>query len=116
MTNILHHPLIIFTVSVFTLWLSGRLGRLMIRKRRQLDEELRSDFIVNQGAALTLLALIIGFSFSMSAARYDLRKNREATEANAIGTGYVRSAKHHREFPPDACPAGSDLHRVHVYL
>ena len=91
MTNTVHYPLIIFTASVFTLWLSGRLGRLMIRKRRQLDEELRSDFVVILGAALTLLALIIGFSFSMSAARYDLRKNREATEANAIGTGYVRT-------------------------
>ncbi len=85
MTNTFHYPVIIFTASVFTLWLSGRLGRLMIRKRRQLDEELRTDFVVILGAALTLLALIIGFSFSMSAARYDLRKNREATEANAFG-------------------------------
>ena len=86
-----HYPLVVFTTSVFTLWLAARIGRLMIRKRRQLDEELRADFVVILGAALTLLALIIGFSFSMSAARYDLRKNREATEANAIATEYVRT-------------------------
>ena len=39
-------------------------------------------------ATLTLLALIIGFSFSMAVSRYDQRKN---CEANAIGTEYVRA-------------------------
>jgi hypothetical protein len=39
---------------------------------------------------LTLLALIIGFSFSMAVTRYDQRKNTEQ-EANAIGTEYVRA-------------------------
>jgi len=39
-------------------------------------------------ATLTLLALIIGFSFSMAVSRYDQRKNYEA---NAIGTEYVRA-------------------------
>ena len=41
-------------------------------------------------ASLTLLALIIGFSFSMAVSRYDQRKNYEEEEANAIGTEYVR--------------------------
>jgi hypothetical protein len=40
---------------------------------------------------LTLLGLIIGFSFSMAVSRYDQRKNYEAEEANAIGTEYVRA-------------------------
>jgi hypothetical protein len=40
---------------------------------------------------LTLLALIIGFSFSMAVSRYDQRKNYEEEEANAIGTEYVRA-------------------------
>jgi hypothetical protein len=39
---------------------------------------------------LTLLALIIGFSFSTAVSRYDQRKNYEEEEANAIGTEYVR--------------------------
>jgi hypothetical protein len=40
---------------------------------------------------LTLLALIIGFSFSMAVGRYDLRKANEATEANAIVTENFRA-------------------------
>jgi hypothetical protein len=40
---------------------------------------------------LTLLGLIIGFSFSMATSRYDQRKNLEEAEANAIGTEYVRA-------------------------
>jgi hypothetical protein len=42
-------------------------------------------------AALTLLGLIIGFSFSMAINRYDQRKNYEEAEANAIGTEYLRA-------------------------
>ena len=38
-----------------------------------------------------LLALIIGFTFSMALGRYDQRKNYEEEEANAIGTEFVRA-------------------------
>jgi hypothetical protein len=55
------------------------------------ETDLREDFSLVQGAALTLLGLIIGFSFSMATGRYDLRKNYEEAEANAIGTEYVRA-------------------------
>jgi hypothetical protein len=44
------------------------------------------------GSTLTLLSLIVGFSFSMAVSRYDLRKNCEENEANAIGTEYLRAA------------------------
>jgi anti-sigma-K factor RskA len=54
------------------------------------DDE-RDDFGVVQTATLTLLGLIIGFSFSMAVSRYDLRKTYEEAEANAIGTEYVRA-------------------------
>jgi hypothetical protein len=40
---------------------------------------------------LTLLALIIGFTFSMALGRYDMRKNYEEEEANAIGTEFLRA-------------------------
>ena len=42
-------------------------------------------------ATLTLLGLIIGFTFSMAVSRYDQRKNLEEEEANAIGTEYLRA-------------------------
>ncbi len=56
-----------------------------------MDDDLRYDFGVVQAATLTLLGLIIGFSFSMATGRYDLRKGYEESEANAIGTEYVRA-------------------------
>jgi hypothetical protein len=40
---------------------------------------------------LTLLGLIIGFTFAMAVSRYDQRKNLEEAEANAIGTAYLRA-------------------------
>jgi hypothetical protein len=56
-----------------------------------MEEGERQDFDVVLAATLTLLGLIIGFSFSMVITRYDQRKNYEEEEANAIGTEYVRS-------------------------
>jgi hypothetical protein len=83
---------VLFVVSFLLLWLASWLGAALHRRRNLLtDEDLRSDFGVVEGASLTLLGLIIGFSFSMATGRYDLRKNYEEAEANAIGTEYVRT-------------------------
>jgi hypothetical protein len=56
-----------------------------------MKEDERPDLDVVISASLTLLSLIIGFSFSMAVSRYDQRKNYEEEEANAIGTEYVRA-------------------------
>jgi len=56
-----------------------------------IEENEREDFGIIMAAVLTLLGLIIGFSFSMAISRYDQRKNLEETEANAIGTEYARA-------------------------
>ena len=66
-------------------------GRLFRNEIKPLSESQHKDFDVVQAATLTLLALIIGFSFSMAITRYDQRKNYEEAEANAIGTEYVRA-------------------------
>lgn len=63
----------------------------MGRKLRPVHEDEREDLDLVVNAGLTLLALIIGFSFSMALGRYDQRKNYEEEEANAIGTEYVRA-------------------------
>lgn len=68
-----------------------RLGIWLRGTSWKLPEEEREDFKVIQGACLTLLGLIIGFSFSMAIGRYDHRKDMEEEEANAIGTEYVRT-------------------------
>jgi hypothetical protein len=86
----LDHPRIFFLVSLFVLWLAAQVGTAY-RKRRPLHDNEREDFGVVEAATLTLLGLIIGFSFSMATSRYDLRKSYEEAEANAIGTEYVRT-------------------------
>ena len=86
----LYYPRIFFLFSLLVLWLSAQVGT-WLRRRRPLKDGEREDFNIVEAATLTLLGLIIGFSFSMATTRYDLRKNYEEAEANAIGTEYVRA-------------------------
>jgi hypothetical protein len=91
MNNVTRYPLLVFVISFFVLWLSVKIGVFFRRRRPKLEEEISGDLGLIQAAALTLLGLIIGFSFSMAVGRYDQRKNYEEAEANAIGTEYVRA-------------------------
>src|SRR5678815_4820688 len=90
MNDLTHYPILVFVFSFLALWLAGWIGWSLLRRKRALDEESRQDFGFILAGLLTLLALLIGFSFSMAVARYDLRKTYEEAEANAIGTEYVR--------------------------
>jgi len=63
---------------------------LLRRRYPSVSDEQNEDLSVILAATLTLLALIIGFSFSMATNRYDQRKNFEEAEANAIGTELLR--------------------------
>src|SRR5208282_1550212 len=86
----LDYPRIFFLFTLVLLWISAQIGIYLHRLRALKDDE-RDDFNTVQAATLTLLGLIIGFSFSMAISRYDQRKNYEEAEANAIGTEYVRA-------------------------
>ena len=98
MVSFLNYPLLISVLTFLLLWLAAWVGARMSHRLRALqDEDVRTDFGVIEAATLTLLGLIIGFSFSMATGRYDLRKNYEEAEANAIGTEYVRADL----LPPD---------------
>jgi hypothetical protein len=90
MTRIVDYPLLVFALCFALMWLSAWLGPFL-RRRLELSESVRDDFGLILAATLTLLGLIIGFSFSMATNRYDQRKNLEEAEANAIGTEYVRA-------------------------
>ena len=91
MGNVMDYPVLVFVLSFFGLALAAWIG-VLIAKRWPADEAgERDDFGVIQAATLTLLALIVGFSFSMALGRYDQRKNLEEEEANAIGTAYLRA-------------------------
>jgi hypothetical protein len=65
----LNFPLTFFFSSQLALWCAGAYWR----KRYPLKDEERDDFSIVQTRTLTLVGLLIGFSFSMASSRYDLR-------------------------------------------
>jgi hypothetical protein len=91
MHTIMNRPIFVFVSTVVLLWGATQLGTFFHRHRPDLNPDEREDFNVVLTATLTLLGLIIGFTFSMAVSRYDQRKNLEEAEANAIGTEYVRA-------------------------
>ena len=91
MKFLVEYPIVFFLVSFVVLCYSPRIGKSLLDLRGSLDEEFREDFGVILAATLTMLALLVGFCFSMAISRYDQRKNYEEAEANAIGTEYLRA-------------------------
>jgi hypothetical protein len=84
-------PVAVFVVAFVAMWIATLGGVYLSRYVRPMDDTERGDFGIVLTATLTLLALLIGFTFSMAVSRYDLRKYYEEAEANAIGTEYVRA-------------------------
>jgi hypothetical protein len=67
-----------------------------MRKRREKgpdaggeEDGLREGYVVS--AVMGLLALLIGFTYSLAIDRFDTRRERVLAEANAIGTTYLRA-------------------------
>jgi hypothetical protein len=89
--RVTNYPLLVFLLTFVVLWLAQLVGRRAARGPGKLQDGLREHLGLVMAASLTLLGLIIGFSFSMATSRYDQRKNLEEAEANAIGTEYVRA-------------------------
>src|ERR1700754_2681360 len=102
MEELVSYPRLILVISFLVLWLAAWIGLKLSERSHGITEDLRADYGVVFGATLTLLGLIIGFSFSMAIGRYDQRKNYEEEEANAIGTEYLRT---------DLLPANGDRAR-----
>jgi hypothetical protein len=91
MRTLTDNPILFGAVTFVVLWLATWLSATILHRLVPFDETSRDEFAIIQAATLTLLALIIGFTFSMATTRYDQRKNYEEDEANAIGTAYVRA-------------------------
>jgi hypothetical protein len=98
-------PLLLSLSSFAVLSASAWAGTLL-RKKRQV-RSVHEDYASLLAATLTLMGLLIGFSFSMAVNRYDQRKNFEAQEANVIGTEYLRS---------DLLAVPADVARTHSLL
>jgi len=108
--SLMDRPYLVFIVVFVLLWLSTHIGHAFRGKMRVLQHEERDDFGILLTAVLTLLGLLIGFSFEMAINRYDLRKSCEENEVNAIATEYLRA---------DLLPADHSTHLrglLHEYL
>ena len=85
------NPLLVLAASWVALALCAWLGANIAGGTAARSAEVRDEFNLVLTASLTLLGLIIGFSFSMAVSRYDQRKHYEEVETNAIGTAYLRA-------------------------
>jgi hypothetical protein len=100
MENLTHYPLLLFVISFVVLSILATAGAWLGRRLPDTDDDHREHLGIILAATLTLLSLIIGFSFSMATSRYEQRKNFEEAEANAIGTEMLRA-----DFLPSAAAA-----------
>ena len=88
--SIVDHPFTLFAVTFALLCLCALAGS-SIRAGAAARSHAREELMTVLAASLTLLGLIIGFSFSMAISRYDLRNENEEAEASAIQTEYLRA-------------------------
>ena len=67
------------------------LGVYVGHRVRHLSDTLREPFGVLQAALLGLVALLLAFGLSLAVSRYETRRSNIVSEANAIGTAYLRA-------------------------
>lgn len=89
----------VFVATVALLWLSLEIGYRLARQRRRADGEEESSVGsmagstgAMVGAMLGLLAFMLAFTFGLSASFFQTRREVVLSEANAIGTTYLRAA------------------------
>lgn len=85
------HPVYILILSLIILGASVWCGGALLSRFKNRVAWSQTDFNLVQTATLTLLSLIIGFTFSMAIGRFDQRKVLEEAEANSIGTAILRA-------------------------
>ncbi|SFD99990.1 hypothetical protein SAMN04488523_104181 [Sulfitobacter brevis] len=97
--------IVLLLAMLLAMWLGYRAGTG--RQSRE-TEQTRSQTTAVQGSLLGLLALLLGFTFSLALARHDARSASVVSEANAIGTAWLRT-----DFLPaqDQVAAKADLRR-----
>jgi hypothetical protein len=91
MSRLTDSPFLTLVLSFLILWACAWIGAKFLGRYAAEGPQAREDFRTVLAACLTLLGLIVGFTFSMAVSRYDLRQHAESAEADAIGTEYVRA-------------------------
>lgn len=77
----------LLSLMLFAMWIGFRLGW---RRQSAETEETRTQTTAVQGSLLGLLALLLGFTFSLALSRHDARSSAVVSEANTIGTAWLR--------------------------
>jgi hypothetical protein len=88
-----HIPLwAVFLITTLILFTSAEIGFHLgkWRKRRSKNEE-KGQTGALVGAALTMLAFLLAFTFGMAGSIHNAKKSVLLEEANAIGTAYLRA-------------------------
>src|SRR3954463_10935910 len=67
------------------------LGAFLGRRVRHRSDTLKETFGVLQGELLGLVGLLLSFGLSLAVSRYENRRANVVSEANAIGTTYLRA-------------------------
>ncbi len=85
-------PVLICLVFMGVLVMAEELG-FRVRKRAGpgSDNIEKADIALILGAVMTLVALLLGFTYAMSESRFETRRQLVVDEANAIGTTYLRA-------------------------
>ena len=99
--------LALFLGMLLLLDMGRRLGR---RRRAPATEGPAAEGRVVEGAVFGLLGLLVAFTFSGAAARFDTRRQLIVEETNALGTAYLRLDL----LPPAAQPALREWFRQYV--
>lgn len=101
-----HNSFLIVTLLFVALLLATEIGfRIGQRFSAQASEATKSQVGSIQASILGVLALLLGFTFSLALQRYDVRSEAVLAEANAIGTAMLRA-----ELVPE--PARDDASRL----
>jgi len=74
------------------------IGVLAGRRLRAAGKGSHESLGVAQGALLGLVGLLLAFGMSMAVGRYEYRRQLVVSEANAIGTAYLRAQLQHEPY------------------
>lgn len=92
MGRLADYPQLTALAALAALAAATYLGGWIAHLRPVKSEAARSHLSQITGAAISILALLLGFSYSASINRYDQRKNCEQEEASAISSEYTLAA------------------------
>ena len=102
---------VFLSLLLLAMLLLAEVGRRFgMTRRRQETEREHAGLLTLEAAIFGLLGLLIAFTFSGAASRFEARRALVVQEANAIGTAYLRIDL----LPPAAQPALKDKFRQYA--